>query len=118
MSCFGNVKEKDVTLAVGQKVGKILRQKGYEVLATRTKDDFVPLDERTNFANKKNADVFISIHANSAVRSDIQGIETYWMNYDLFKSCMSLTDACIAETLKTLKHHHSVASQSLAQMHP
>ena len=115
VSCFGNVKEKDITLAVGQKVGKILQQRGYEVLATRTKDDFVPLDERTNFANKKNADVFISIHANSAAKSDVQGIETYWMNYDLFKSCMSLTDAHVAETLKALKHRYSIASQSLAK---
>ena len=74
----GGIKEKDITLSLAKKLKtKIESRLGCEVLLTRTKDVFVPLDERTAFANSKNADLFISLHVNAHKQSNIYGIETY-----------------------------------------
>lgn len=76
------LKEKDVVLDVARRVGKILeREYGVEVFYTRSKDVFIPLDERTDFANSKNADLFISIHANASRKRHTKGIETYVLNW-------------------------------------
>jgi len=115
VGCF-NVKEKDINLEVGRRVSRLLSHKGYEVFSTRTRDCFVALDERTRNANQKKVDLFVSIHANSAHKSEIQGIETYWMNYDLFKPGMSLSDASDFALLNMLKHARSTNSQKLASL--
>lgn len=76
------LQEKDITLYVGRKLGTILqKQHGVDVLYTRTKDVFVPLNERTEFANSKKADLFISIHTNASSKRDVKGIETYFLNW-------------------------------------
>ncbi len=76
------LKEKDVVLDVAMRVGKILEgEYGVEVFYTRSKDVFIPLDERTDFANSKNADLFISIHANASRKRHTKGIETYVLNW-------------------------------------
>lgn len=77
----GGIKEKDIVLSLA----KLLKQKieaelGREVLLTRTADEFVPLDERTAFANVHKADLFISLHVNAHSQSSIYGIETYFLN--------------------------------------
>ncbi|HEX8882060.1 MAG TPA: N-acetylmuramoyl-L-alanine amidase, partial [Candidatus Acidoferrum sp.] len=51
-----------------------------DVIYTRSDDTFVPLEERTNFANQAKADLFISIHANSSRDTGARGIETYYLN--------------------------------------
>ncbi|HEX2977959.1 MAG TPA: N-acetylmuramoyl-L-alanine amidase [Candidatus Babeliales bacterium] len=73
-----SLREKDVTLQVGRKVVSLLKQRGFEVCVTRDRDVFIPLDRRTTFANQKNAELFVSIHANSSRKKNIQGVETYW----------------------------------------
>lgn len=80
-----NTCEKDINLSVGFQVADGLKKKGYRVICTRTADTFVPLDERTSFANKEKADLFVSIHANGSVNKDAAGIETYWAPYALLK---------------------------------
>ena len=71
--------EKDIVLPVALQVGKYITDsiQGVNVVYTRDKDVFVPLDERANIANKSGADLFISIHANSAKSAQIYGAETY-----------------------------------------
>lgn len=69
--------EKSVCLNVGLRVAHLLRKKGIAVLLTRTQDSTVPLDQRTSLANSRVADLFISIHANSSVSKNAQGIETF-----------------------------------------
>lgn len=71
--------EKYLVLAVALKVGKYIEEniKGVKVLYTRDSDEFIELHERANIANKNNADLFISIHANSARSSKAQGSETF-----------------------------------------
>jgi N-acetylmuramoyl-L-alanine amidase len=73
-------KEKEVTLSVILKLGKLLKTKYPEmkIMYTRMKDNFVELHERANIANRNNADLFISIHCNSGP-SHVQGSETYAM---------------------------------------
>ncbi len=79
----GAVEEKKITLAIAERLAGILRERhGFRVLLTRRDDTFVPLRSRTAFANKSGADVFISIHANSALKKDINGIETFFLNVE------------------------------------
>jgi N-acetylmuramoyl-L-alanine amidase len=74
--------EKDVVLDIAAKLKKILSaDPGNEVFLTREKDVFIPLEERTAFANRKNADLFVSIHANASPRKQAKGVETYLLNW-------------------------------------
>jgi N-acetylmuramoyl-L-alanine amidase len=74
--------EKDLCLDVALRLGKLIQQKlpGAEVVYTRSDDTFVPLEERTNIANEAQADLFISIHANSSPDHGARGVETYYLN--------------------------------------
>lgn len=77
---FG-LKEKDIVLKVAQKVAKILEKtQRYEVALTRSKDVYLPLEERTAIANTLNGDLFISIHVNAHPDNTIGGVETYFLN--------------------------------------
>jgi len=75
------VNEKDVVLAIGLKLaGKLKEEMGLDVVMTRSTDVFIPLEERTAIANKVNADLFVSIHANASLNKAAAGIETYYLN--------------------------------------
>ncbi len=71
------IKEKNVNLDIALRVGAELRKMGYKVSYTRTKDAFVDLEYRPIIANKRGADLFISIHGNSTKSKSVSGIETY-----------------------------------------
>jgi N-acetylmuramoyl-L-alanine amidase len=74
--------EKDLVLDVAMKLGKLLENRlGAEVVYTRIDDTFVPLETRTAIANKEQADLFISIHANSSSDTSARGVETYYLNF-------------------------------------
>lgn len=74
--------EKDVVLDVALKVRKFLMKDAQnEVFLTRATDVFIPLEQRTAFANRKNADLFVSIHANASPNRMAKGIETYLLNW-------------------------------------
>jgi len=73
-------REKDVTLAVSLALKEALAKEGIRVILTREDDTFVPLGGRTRLANDSRADVFVSIHANSAVRASAEGFETYFLS--------------------------------------
>lgn len=75
---IGRISEKDVTLAITLKVGAMLeKNKDFKVIYTRKIDEFPSLSDRTNLANRSKADLFVSIHCNSAVRNTAYGTETY-----------------------------------------
>jgi N-acetylmuramoyl-L-alanine amidase len=77
----GKFYEKNITLDLAQRVAVRLRKYlDCQVLLTRSADVFVPLEERTAFANTKGADLFVSIHVNSAANSKLNGVETYFLN--------------------------------------
>ena len=74
--------EKKVVLDVAQRLGALLKDRlGSEVVYTRQDDRFVSLEKRTAIANQKQADLFVSIHANSSRNRAIRGIETYYLNF-------------------------------------
>src|SRR6266481_1569287 len=78
----GGLREKDLVLDVALKLGKLLENRlGAEVVYTRDDDTFIPLETRTAIANKEEADLFISIHANSSQDPGARGIETYYLNF-------------------------------------
>ena len=75
------LQEKDVVLSIGLKLREKLKEElGVDVVMTRSTDVFIPLEERTAIANKVNADLFVSIHANAAPNRNASGIETYYLN--------------------------------------
>ena len=74
------VREKDMTLAIARKVATRLKALGFQVVMTRNKDVFVPLDDRTRIANEAHADLFVSVHCNAARRRKLEGVETWTLN--------------------------------------
>src|SRR5713226_6419448 len=75
------VMEKDVVLDVTRRVARMIEPGlGVKVVMSRDSDVFVPLRERTNFANKQRADLFVSIHANAHPQSVSEGVETYFLS--------------------------------------
>ena len=75
------VMEKDVVLDVTRRVARMVESGlGVKVVLSRDSDVFVPLRERTNFANKQGADLFVSIHANAHPQAVSEGVETYFLS--------------------------------------
>jgi N-acetylmuramoyl-L-alanine amidase len=100
------IEEKDVVLDVALRLGKLLHDRlGSEIIYTRSDDTFIPLETRTAIANKAQADLFLSIHANSSPDSSARGVETYYLNFT------SSPDA-----LETAARENAVSDQSIHQL--
>ncbi|MEA5571849.1 N-acetylmuramoyl-L-alanine amidase [Calothrix sp. UHCC 0171] len=82
---IGGTQEKNIILPIGIRVAQILQQNGVQAVMTRNADYFVTLQGRVDMAERANADVFVSIHANSAgaSRPDVNGLETYYYDSGL-----------------------------------
>ncbi len=76
----GVIQERGVVLSIAKKLKEILAAKGYNVLMTRDTNRFIPLKERTQFATRHKADLFLSIHANASENPQAEGIETYYLD--------------------------------------
>ncbi|MGA8539147.1 MAG: N-acetylmuramoyl-L-alanine amidase [Terriglobales bacterium] len=73
--------EKDLVLDVTQRLGKLLKARlGSEVMLTRSADTYLPLEQRSDFANQAQADLFVSVHANYSSSAAARGVETYYTN--------------------------------------
>ncbi len=126
---YRNYREKVVVLQVAKRLRNILKSRGYTVYMTRDRDKFVKLSNRTKYANKRDADIFISIHANAVGKKNAyktQGIECYFLS----KSRSSRAKKVAAKEnsadlsdmnfygkqsfLNTLNSHNIVASNKLA----
>jgi N-acetylmuramoyl-L-alanine amidase len=100
------LQEKDLVLDVALKLGKLLENKlGAEVVYTRDDDTFIPLETRTAIANKEQADLFISIHANSSDDPSARGVETYYLNF-----------TSRADALEVAARENSVSEQSIHEL--
>lgn len=73
----GKRMEKDYTLLLAHELSRQLREAGYRVFSTRSQDSFMELEDRPAFANKHKADLFISLHFNSAVAKSAAGVEVF-----------------------------------------
>jgi N-acetylmuramoyl-L-alanine amidase len=76
------VQEKDVVLDIGTRLARLLRAAGARVIMTRSRDEFIPLEERSAIANRAHADFFIAVHINAMPRSreDVRGTQTYYFD--------------------------------------
>jgi N-acetylmuramoyl-L-alanine amidase len=74
------IQEKQIVMTISLEVARILEQQGIQVRMTRNSDYFISLEGRTDMANRLNADIFVSIHANSAGsnKPQVNGLETYY----------------------------------------
>ncbi len=89
---MGNgIRESDVTLQLAKMLGERLRKAGFAVLYTRGKNMYVALEQRTDMANKKKADLFISLHVNASQDKNLNGLETYFL--DLARTSSAATVA-------------------------
>lgn len=80
---YRKYREKMVVLQISREVSKLLKKAGHKVYMTRSDDSAVKLQKRTQFANIKKADIFISIHANAVPKRNahkVSGIETYFLS--------------------------------------
>ncbi len=74
------LKEKDLVLDIGKRVKEQLTENGVDVVMTRDRDRFIPLEKRSQIANESDADFFVSIHANSARLKGARGFEVYYLS--------------------------------------
>lgn len=76
------IREAELVLDVALRLEKLLKEEpGIDVVMTRRTDQFIELEERTRIANRQNADLFLSIHANSSRKRTAQGVETFVLNF-------------------------------------
>lgn len=74
------LREKDVVLDIAKRLARQLEAQGKTVYMTRDSDVFIPLPKRAEFANRKNADLFVSIHANANRARSVCGLEVYYLS--------------------------------------
>ena len=100
------VTEAELVLDVALRLEKLLSQQpGVEVVLTRRTNEFIPLEERTAIANRENADLFLSIHANAHRQSAVRGIETYFLSFAMNEEAEAVAareNATSAQTMGTL----------------
>jgi len=126
---YKHYREKVIVLSVAKYLRDILKKRGFKVYMTRDKDYFVKLSNRTKYANKKHADIFISIHANAVSAKNankVQGLETYFLSKSRSarakrvaakenKADLSEMDYYGKESfLSTINSHNIVAANKLA----
>lgn len=103
--------EKDVVLDVALRLGKLIEERmGAEVVYTRRDDSFVPLEQRTDLANEKQADLFLSIHANAGVPS-VSGYETYYLNFSNSKADLAVAARENATSERTIHELQTMIEQ-------
>jgi N-acetylmuramoyl-L-alanine amidase len=126
---YKKYREKVVVLSIAKELRNILQARGYKVYMTRSRDHFVKLRNRTKYANKKEADIFISIHANAVSKKHANktyGIECYYLSKSRSKRAKNVAakenSADLADMnfygkesfLNTLNSHNIIAANKLA----
>ena len=97
------IMEKDIVLDVAKRLAALIEEQfGSEVILTRTDDTFVPLEQRTAFANEKRADLFLSIHVNSSRLRTVAGVETFYLNFSTSPADLEVAARENASSQKTV----------------
>jgi N-acetylmuramoyl-L-alanine amidase len=96
---IGGLRETDIVLAVSLRVAELLRQQGAEVVLTRQTEREVDLEPRVSTANRANADLFLSVHANAIdlSRPDVNGVETYFYSSSASEELASVIQASMLD---------------------
>lgn len=95
-----DITEKSITLDVSKRVADLLRKQGYKVEMTRDTDKSVSLQERVEFSEEIQPDIFISIHVNSSEKPEITGIETHYYRQESLNLAQTI-HASLASNIKT-----------------
>lgn len=126
---YKKYREKIVVMKIAKELGNILKSRGYKVYMTRDRDKFVKLSKRTKYANKKDGDIFISIHANAVAKKNaakVHGIECYFLSKSRTnrakrvaakENSADLSDMNFygkESFLNTISSHNMIASNKLA----
>ncbi|HEY9804113.1 MAG TPA: N-acetylmuramoyl-L-alanine amidase [Leptolyngbyaceae cyanobacterium] len=99
---LGGLLEKDVVLPIGQRIAAVLEQNGVQTVLTRNADFFVELQGRVDIAERANATLFVSVHANSVDgRPDVNGLEVYY--YDSGYALAETVRKSILQNIGTIK---------------
>jgi len=94
----GDVKEKELTLAITEKLRKALEANSVRVTMTRSEDTFVSLADRVTLTNGTNPNAFVSVHINSLeTNSSINGIETYYQTEQSKELARSIHDCLVSK---------------------
>ncbi len=102
----GGFTEKELVLDVAQRLRDLIEMElGAEVVMTRTDDTFIPLESRTAMANQQEADLLISIHANSSRIRSVRGVETYFLNFTSSR-----------EALETASRENAASERSIHEL--
>ncbi|MCG8470614.1 MAG: N-acetylmuramoyl-L-alanine amidase [Desulfobacterales bacterium] len=106
---YKGVTEKKVVLAIAKKLAaKLKKELKCEVILTRNSDRFLTLEQRTSFANKKRADLFISIHANASRNRKAYGVETYFLNLAKDRASINVAARENATSEKNISDLHTI----------
>ena len=126
---YRKYREKVVVMSIAKQLKSILKSRGYKVYMTRDRDKFVKLSKRTKYANKKNGDIFISIHANAVGKKNakkVHGIECYFLSKSRTNRAKKVAakenSADLSDMnfygkqsfLNTISSHNMIASNKLA----
>ncbi|MEZ5353472.1 MAG: N-acetylmuramoyl-L-alanine amidase [Bryobacteraceae bacterium] len=106
--------EKELVLDVTMRLGRLLEEAGTEVIYTRSKDVYVPLERRSEIANEKRADLFLSIHANASSLKSVAGVETFYLSFTSSQVDMDLAARENAASEKSI-HELSDLVRKIAQ---
>ena len=113
-------REKDIVLDISKRLKNCLQKRGIKVFLTRDRDVFIPLRKRAAFANDKDADLFISVHANAARHSRARGFEVFYLSEATDDNARALATAENAvlkfEENTNEGHDPSVSNQTLWDM--
>jgi N-acetylmuramoyl-L-alanine amidase len=108
------MQEKDITLDIGKRLNAILNEhKEFEIILTRPRDEYVPLEERAAIANSNQGDIFISIHTNSAPRPTARGVESYYLNMTTDPRAMEVAAQENAMSSKSMAEMRTILDQIL-----
>ncbi len=111
------LKEKDVTLRIARQLKRILEERyNLRVYLTRKDDRYLELKERTKIANKKMADLFVSIHANASPKRSTSGVETYLLNWTNDREAMRVAARENQISLEKMKAQQSELGMILASL--
>jgi N-acetylmuramoyl-L-alanine amidase len=96
--------EASIVLDVATRLEELLKQQNVEVVLTRRTDAYVSLEERTALANKSEADLFLSIHANASTIQSARGVETYYLNFASNSEAEAIAARENAGSARSMRH--------------
>ncbi len=109
-----DLQEKNITLDIGKRLNAILNEHvEFEIILTRCRDEYVPLEERAAIANSNQGDIFVSIHTNSAPRLTARGVESYYLNITTDPRAMEVAAQENAMSSKSMADMRTILNQIL-----